>query len=244
MAVLSLDGPGQGTSLVREIWYEPDRYGEVGTAAYEMAAARSETDPARIMLCGVSQGSFWATQMAAAEARYAACAVMFACFDPGNTAMLTTHSPTFRQRFMYMTGTCNVEDLQAKLASMTVAGLGERIHMPYLVVMGEDDPLTDPVDTYRHLNAVPGPKELLFYIGEHHAPVTRPAGRRGPAVFLSVADWLADRAAGIPLASRHITVDSRGRSHAEAWGTERHYTYGAPLDPRTLLGDGPDTGLA
>ncbi len=244
MAVLTMDGPGQGTSLVREIWYEPDRYGEVGTAAYEAVAARPEVDPARIMLCGVSQGSFWATQMAAAEPRFAACATMFACFDPNNTAMLTTHSPTFRQRFMYMTGTDSVEALDAKLATMTVDGLGARINMPYLVVMGEDDPLTDPTDTYRHLNAVPGPKELLFYVGEHHAPVTRTSGRLRPAVFLAVADWLAYRAAGVSLAAVHTTIDSKGRCHTEPWGTERSYTYGAPLDPETLLKDGPDTGLA
>ncbi|QMU67346.1 S9 family peptidase [Streptacidiphilus sp. P02-A3a] len=244
MAVLSLDGPGQGTSLVREIWYEPDRFGEVGVAAYTAVAARPEVDPARVMLCGVSQGSFWTTQMAAAEPRYAACAVMFTCFDPGNTAMFTTLSPTFRQRFMYMTGSAGVEELDAKVATMTVDGLGKRIRMPYLAVMGEDDPLCDPVDTYGHLNAVAGPKELLLYTGEHHAPVTRPSGRRGPQVFLAVADWLADRAAGIPFDSRHTIVDARGLSHTEPWGDDRRYTYGAPLDPRTLLGEGPGTGLS
>lgn len=244
MAVLSLDAPGQGTSLTREIWYEPGRLGEVGPAAYQAIAARPEIDASRVMVCGVSQGSFWATQMAAAEPRYAACAALFPCFDPGNTAMFTSQAPTFRQRFMYMTGTTSVEDLGARLATMTVAGLSERIQMPYLVAMGEDDPLTDPNDTYRHLNAVPGPKQLLFYVGEHHAPVTRRSGRLGPAVFLAAADWLADRAASIPLDSRHTVVDSRGRCHTEPWGTERQYVYGAPLDPQTLLKDGPGTGLA
>lgn len=244
MAVLSLDGPGQGTSLVREIWYVPERYGQVGSAAYDVVTARPEIDPERVMLCGVSQGSFWVTQMAAAESRYAACAGMFTCFDPGNSAMLTTHSPTFRQRFMYMTGTTDVAGLESALAGMTTAGLGERITMPYLAVMGEDDPLCDPADTYAHLNAVRGPKELLFYTGEHHAPVTRTSGRLGPSVFVAVADWLGDRAAGRPAESRHTTVDFRGRSHVEPWGDERRYTYGAPLDPQTLFKDCPDTGLA
>ncbi|MFE4973300.1 alpha/beta hydrolase family protein [Kitasatospora sp. NPDC056651] len=244
MAVLTLDGPGQGTSLVREIWYRPERYGQVGTAAYEAVAARPEIDPQRVMLCGVSQGSLWVTQMAAAEPRYAACAVMFTCFDPGNTAMFTSHSPTFRQRFMYMTGTTTVAELEAITAEMTADGLGKQIRMPYLAAMGEDDPLCDPADTYRHLNSLSGPKELLFYVGEHHAPVTRTAGRLGPQVFLAVADWLADRAGGLPPGSRHTVVDSRGRSHTEPWGEERQYTYGAPLDPRTLLGDGPGTGLS
>ena len=36
-----LDGLGQGTSLVRGIWYDPDRYGEVGAAAWEAMTAFS-----------------------------------------------------------------------------------------------------------------------------------------------------------------------------------------------------------
>ena len=244
LAVLSLDVPGQGTSLVREIWYEPDRMGEVGVAAYEFAAARAEVDATRVLLTGLSQGSFWATQMAAAEPRYAACAVMFTCFDPQNTAMFATQSPTFRQRFLYMTGSSTPDELATAGAGMRVEPLGSRIAMPYLVIMGEDDPLTDPEQTFAHLNAVAGPKELLLYTAEDHAPVTRRSGRLGPAVFLYVVDWLADRADGRPLSSRLITVDSLGRQHSRPWDAELHYSWGAPLDVATLFGDSPATGLA
>ena len=244
LAVLSLDVPGQGTSLVREIRYEPDRMGEVGAAAYAFAAAREEIDADRVLLTGLSQGSFWATQMAAAEPRYQACAVMFTCFDPQNVAMFATQSPTFRQRFMYMTGTNTVADLETTLADMDVRPLSKDITMPYLVIMGEDDPLTDPEQTFAHLNAVPGPKELLFYTGEDHAPVTRSSGQLGPAAFLYIVDWLSDRAQGRPLESQLITVDALGRQHRRPWGTEQHYSWGAPLDPETLFGPTPDTGLA
>ena len=40
--------------------------------AFDAAAARPEVDPERIMMWGLSFGSFWATQMAAAEPRFAA----------------------------------------------------------------------------------------------------------------------------------------------------------------------------
>lgn len=243
MAVLALDGPGQGTSLVREIWYEPGRFGEVGTSAYELAAARTEVDSDRVMVTGLSQGSFWATQMAAAEPRYAACAVMFTCFDLGNVAMFAGQSPTFRQRFMYMTGTSSFEELEPVVQAMDVRPLSSQIAMPYLVVMGEDDPLTDPVQTIEHLNNVTGPKELLFYVGEDHAPVSRPSGQLGPASFLYIVDWLADRASGKPLESQRITVDAIGRLHPEPWGAEQSYSYGAPLDAEMLLLDGLATGL-
>lgn len=244
LAVLVLDGPGQGSCLPREIWYDPASYGELGVNAYETAAAAPEVDPDRIMVWGLSQGSFWATQLAAAEPRYAACSVMYTCFDPRNAAMFATQSPTFRQKFMYMTGSTNFDELEQKVAAMDVGPLSANLTMPCLVIAGEDDPLTDPQQTFDHLNNVPGPKVLLFYTGENHAPVTRRSGQLGPAVMIYPADWLADRAAGIPVESQKITVDSLGRPHIEAWGDTQHYSYGAPLDARTLLGDGPDTGLA
>lgn len=41
-AVLAIDGPGQGESLTRGIWFDPSNYGKLGTSAYEFAAARPE----------------------------------------------------------------------------------------------------------------------------------------------------------------------------------------------------------
>lgn len=87
-ACLVIDGPGQGTSLTRGIWYDPDTYDEVGTAAIDLLSTRPKIDAKRIMAWGLSFGSFWATQMAAAEPRFAACAVMYTCFQPHNWPLL------------------------------------------------------------------------------------------------------------------------------------------------------------
>jgi dienelactone hydrolase len=243
LAVLIVDVPGQGSCLPKGIWYDPSAFGEVGVRCYEYAAVRPEIDQNRVMASGMSQGSFWATQLAAAEPRYAACAVLYTCFDPHNTMMFSAQSPTFRQRFLYMTGSRGVEELEAKVAAMDVRPLSAKLTMPYLVIAGEDDALTDPQETFEHLNNVPDPKQLLLYTGEAHAPVTRGSGRLGPPNDVFAADWLADRAAGKPLESRKIVVDSTGRLHTEPWGQAQHYSYGAPLDARTLLTDDPDTGL-
>ncbi len=237
MAVLSVDGPGQGSCLVRRIYYDPASYGELGVSCYENLAARAEIDADRVMVWGLSQGSFWATQLAAAEPRYFACSVMYTWFDPHHTMMFASKSPTFRQKFMSMTGSDSFEQLQNKVDAMDVRPLSAKLTMPYLVIAGEDDPLTDPQQTFDHLNQVPGPKELMLYTGEDHAPVTRGSGQLGPAVLVYAADWLADRAGGRNLESRKITIDSLGRRHAQPWGERQHYSYGAPLDPHTLLGD-------
>lgn len=196
------------------------------------------------MVWGLSQGSFWATQLAPAEPRSTACSVMHTCFDPHNAAMFTTQSPTFRQEFMFMTGSTNVAELEQRVAAMDVGPLSASLSMPYLVIAGEDDPLTDLQQTFDHLNNVPDPKVLLLYTGEDHAPLTRSSGRLGPAVIIYPADWLADRAAGHAVESQKITVDSPGRQHIEPWGKTQHYFYGAALGAKPLFGDEPGTGLA
>ena len=235
IAVLVIDGPGQGTCLPRGIHYDPATYGQVGVNSYQYAAARAEVDAERIMVWGLSQGSFWATQMAAAEPRFAACAVMYTCFDPRNTLMFATQSPTFRQKFMYMTGAASFEELVQTVAAMDVGPLSTLLTMPYLVIAGEDDPLTDPQQTLDHLNNVPDPKQLLLYVGEDHAPVTRSSGQLGPAHQSFVADWLADRADHQPTESLYMIVDAFGHVHTKPWDEVQTYSYGAPLGAKGLL---------
>lgn len=125
-ACLMLDGPGQGTSLPRGTWYEPDRYGELGKSAWEFMVGREEVDPTRIMAWGLSFGSFWATQMAAAEPRYAACAVMYTCFQPQNWPLYEMAAPSFKQRFMYMAGIGDESAFRAVMDKMDVFQLSDK----------------------------------------------------------------------------------------------------------------------
>ena len=129
-AVLALDGPGQGECLTRGIWYDPDLYGEVGTSAYEFLAARQEINAAKVYATGVSFGSYWATQITAAEPRIAGCAVTFNCFQPRNFPLLEMASPTFKQRFMYMTGIHDEDVFDAYTEKMDVLKISAEIKAP------------------------------------------------------------------------------------------------------------------
>ena len=80
-ACLVIDEPGQGSSLLREIWYDPKTYGQVGTSAIDFLVGRKKIDHTHIMAWGLSFGSFWATRLAAADSRFAACAVMYTSFQ-------------------------------------------------------------------------------------------------------------------------------------------------------------------
>ena len=243
-ACLMLDGPGQGTSLAREIWYEPDRYGEVGTAAFEAVAARPEVDAERIMVWGLSFGSYWATQMAAAEPRFAACAVMYTCFQPHNWPLFEMASPTFKQRFMYMTGVGDEAAFKAVMAKMDVMKLSAQLHMPCFVMAGEDDSLSDVACTIEHLNGVPGPKTLMMYAGEEHGMGGSRASQLGSPFFPLIADWLADRAKGKAVESTYNVIDTLGMMHTEPWGKSRSYQYGAPLGVDQLFAEKPPVGLS
>lgn len=243
-ACLVIDGPGQGTSLTRGIRYEPEIYGEVGTAAVDLLSARLEIDAGRIMAWGLSFGSFWATQMAAAEPRFAACAVMYTCFQPQNWPLLEMASPSFRQRMMFMTGIDDETALEAFMPRMDVRPLSAAIAMPYFVMAGEDDSLSDISCTIGHLNAVAGPKTLVMYAGEEHGMGGSRSSQLGIPFFTVIADWLVDRAAGKPLSSTYNVVDRTGQMHTEPWGDQRTYQYGAPLGVEQLLADKPPFGLS
>ncbi|QYE37127.1 esterase FrsA (plasmid) [Polymorphobacter sp. PAMC 29334] len=243
-ACLVIDGPGQGTSLTRGIWYEPEFYGEVGTAAIDLLSARREIDADRIMAWGLSFGSFWATQMAAAEPRFAACAVMYTCFQPYNWPLLEMASPSFRQRMMFMAGIDDEDALEAFMLRMDVRPLSAQIAMPYFVMAGEDDSLSDISCTLDHMNAVVGPKTLVMYAGEEHGMGGSRSSQLGTPFFTVIADWLVDRAAGHPAASTYTVVDRTGRAHSEPWGERRTYQYGAPLGVQQLFAATPPVGLS
>ena len=243
-ACLVIDGPGQGSSLLREIWYDPKTYGEVGKAAVDFLIDRKEIDAKRIMAWGLSFGSFWATQMAAADPRFAACAVMYTSFQPQNWPYFEMASPAFKPRFMYMTGTDNEDAFQAVIENIDVRPLSAKLNMPCFVMAGEDDSLSDVTCTVEHLNAVTGPKTLVLYAGEEHGIFGARSSQLGMPFFTVIADWLADRAAGKSLKSTFNLVDSIGQMHSEPWGAERVYEFGAPLGVEQLLSDKPPIGLS
>lgn len=238
-AVLCLDVPGQGSALPDGIWYVPEKFGEVGVAAFETVAARKEVDPARVMMWGLSFGSLWATQMAAAEPRYAACAVMYTCFQPENWIMTEMGSSSFSLRFMYMTGAEDEDEFLRILQAINPMSLGVKIKMPCLILAGENDELTDFGRTLEHMNNVQTPKTLIVYSGELHGLRDTFSSLHGPPDFPYVADWLADRAAGKPLKSEYIVVDQTGQLHAQPYGTDRKYEYGAPMGVQQMLATPP-----
>jgi dienelactone hydrolase len=222
IAVLAVDGPGQGECTVRDIHVTGDNFMHAGRAALDWLREQPEIDAERIAVSGVSFGSYWATQVAAAVERLAGCAVAFVCHEPGGHTIFNLASPTFKLRFMYMAGYTDEDEFDAFAQTISLKGIGSRVRCPYLVIAGEDDELSPIEHTYALLNEMSCPRELLVYQGEKHGLNSTTSGFLGPSWSGWMADWLADRLQGAkPADSREVVVDLSGQTRTRGWEDSR-----------------------
>src|SRR5262249_45414671 len=163
LAVLAIDGPGQYESPVLDIYFSMEAWSATGTAAVEWLSKRPEIDPARIGGAGNSFGSFFGTSAAAHEPRLRAIAVSAVCHEPGFHTIFEEASPTFKMRFMYMSGITDETKFDEFRKTMTWEGHAERIQSPYLCVAGEHEELSPLTHTERLLKALKGPKRFVVY---------------------------------------------------------------------------------
>lgn len=210
MAVLALDGPGQYEAPLMDVFFSMENWIATGPAAVDWLAARPEVDADRIALAGRSFGSFFGTILTAHEPRIRACAVSATCHEPGCQTIFEEASPTFKQRFMFMCGMTDEAEFDVFRQSISWRGHAERIEVPYLCMAGEFDELSPIEHTRGLLAALSGPKQLLVYQGSRHS-VGGPAAANGPHPQGYMADWIAARLDGQPMASEEWFVESSGK---------------------------------
>jgi dienelactone hydrolase len=218
LAVLAIDGPGQGECTTRGIHVTGSNWFDAGRAILPWLRARPEVDPAHIAVHGISFGSYWATQLAASGHDVVGCAVALVCHEPGCHTIMETASPTFKMRFMYMAGYEEEDEFDQFIKGFSLRGVGPELLCPYLVIAGERDELSPLEHTYRLLEEVGPPKEMVVYEGEKHGLSATSASLLGPNWSDHVADWIQDRVRGTsPAPSRHLFVDVTGRVHESTW---------------------------
>lgn len=210
-AVLAVEGPGQYEAAMLGIHMTVPAWGRTGTACVDWLTRREEVDSQRIAMSGISFGSFAATVAAAHEPRLRACAVMNVCHQPGWHAAFEQAWPTYKMRFMYMSGHTDEDAFDEFARTLTWEGHAERLAMPYLVLAGERDELSPLEHTEDLLAAVAGPKQLVVYQDSKHSIGGVPAANQGPFAPALAADWLADRLRGVPFDSERWHVDASGR---------------------------------
>ena len=210
-AVLNIDGPGQYEAPMLGIYFSMDNWVATGKGVCDWLAKRPEVDMSKVVLSGTSFGTFFGTLATAHEPRISAAAVISVCHEPGCHTIFEEASPTFKKRFMYMSGITDEAEFDKMRQGMTWEGHADKVKVPYLCVAGEFDELSPIEHSVRLVNAVQGPKRMVVYQGSRHSVGNVPAANLGPFPPILVADWLADRVAGKPFANEHWYVRSNGQ---------------------------------
>jgi dienelactone hydrolase len=213
IAVLAIDGPGQYEAPILGLYYSTDKWAATGPAVVDWLSERSEIDRERIGVSGISFGSFFSTILAANEPRVCACAVMSVCHEPEGRTIFEQASPTFKKRFMYMSGITDEAKFDALRTTITWEGHADKVHAPYLCVAGEWDELSPLEHSERLVKTLKGPRQLVVYQDSRHSVGNVASTNLGPFPPILIADWMADRFAGKLLESEHWFVTASGQIH-------------------------------
>ena len=211
IAVLAIDGPGQYEAPILGTYFSVENWVAAAKPVFDWLAARAEIDADRIGVTGTSFGSFFGTVLTASEPRIRACAVMSVCHEPGCHTIFQEASPTFKKRFMYMSGIADEAKFDEFRKTITWEGHAEKIKAAYLCVAGEAEELSPLEHSERLVRTVKGPKRMVVYQDSRHSVGNVPAANLGPFPPGLVADWMADRLAGKPFPSEHWYVTATGQ---------------------------------
>ncbi|MGE3246001.1 MAG: alpha/beta hydrolase family protein [Beijerinckiaceae bacterium] len=211
MAVLSIDGPGQYESPLVGVYFSMQNWEKAATAAFDWLAARREVDAERIGVSGTSFGTLFGTVSAASEPRYKACAINAPCLEPGCHTIFQEASPTFKQRFMFMSDIQDEDEFDRFRQSISWEGYAQKIKAPFLCLSGESDELSPLSHVERMFSVMDCPRQLVIYQDSRHAIGSVPSANLGPFPQTLMADWMLARLNGKLFASERWFVEASGR---------------------------------
>ena len=204
-AVLAFEGPGLlGAAATRHLHRRAGLGGSRARTLADWLAKRPEIDTDKIGMTGVSYGSFFSAIMMATDARYKACAVTGTCYEPGGETIFNRASPTFKKRFMFMSGITDEREFDAFRKTIDWNGYAQKVKGAYLVACGEYDQLC-PLDyTEGFMKALGGPKQLLVYRRRQSQHCADCGDENGPEPRAYQAEWMAARLEGKPFTRRAL----------------------------------------
>jgi len=213
IAVLAIDGPGQGECCTIPIPVTPRNHGDAAVAAVDFLASRPEIDASRIAVRGVSMGTYFTPCAAAALGdRIKGVAMMAVCQEPGFNTIFNLASPTFKLRYMFMTGIEDEDEFDEYAKQFDLRPIAGDIKCPYLCLAGEDDQLSPIESTHDLFDRIKAPKKLVVYEGAEHGIMGAPSAAMGENPMTMIIDWLQARFEGKPMKSEKVFIDATGRS--------------------------------
>ena len=212
-AVLAVELPGQYECPILGIHVNVPGFGEAGRAYFDWLAKRPEVDPERVGVYGLSFGSLGAIVVGGSEPRYRAVASQLTCLEPGFHCLLDEASPTFKQRFMYMSGYTDEAAFEPFRKTLTWEGYADKIRVPYLCIAGECDELSPMEYAEKVMKTVGGPKRLVVYAEARHALGAAPSATLGPNAWVYAADWMQSTLSGKTFPNERWFIDPTGGIH-------------------------------
>lgn len=182
LAVLLMDGPGQGTTL-----YFNKGYLEVNIEnAYSKMIDFLEKDNrfSDVGVIGGSTGGYYVPRVAAVDKRVKACVLNSGSYYPQE---ICDFAPIYNHKFALLCGVSD-EEMNELWPKMTLEGIAEKIECPLLVAHSDTDPIFSLKGVQRiYDEAKSKDKEMKIYKGTWHC-----AGGMESEAFRYMADWLAD----------------------------------------------------
>lgn len=187
MAYLALDLPGQGAAMrLHNLALPPDTE-RCARAMIDYLETRSDVDPARIGMMGISMGGWSAPRAASGEPRIKAIVMGSGALDLGQD--LFDYYPPIQDRIRWIIGARDLADARRKLRDYTTVGRAQQIHAAMLIGYGADDRIMDPQGAYRlYQAAVNSTREMMAGLGHpHHAAKAGGPRDERPA---TLQDWM------------------------------------------------------
>ena len=164
---------------------------------------------------GSSFGTYFGTVASAALGhRIKGFGAMGICQEPGCHTIFNTASPTFKSRFMMMSGYDDEDAFDEFCEGIDLRPIAANIKAPYMIVAGECDQLSPIEHTEELFELIKAPKRLVIYEGANHGISDAPSATNGEEKGTLMADWLLDRLNGKPMDTERVWIDSSGNMTA------------------------------
>ena len=211
VAVLCIEGPGYWEAPLRGLFVDVPGWAETGKEVMKWLLARPEIDAERIGVVGSSFGSFFSAILMSDDPRYKAASVVGTCYEPGGHTIFEEASPTFKRRFMFMSGITDEAEFDKFRKSLDWKDYAGKVKAPFQVFAGEADELCPLRYSEDFVKALGGPKQLVIYQDSRHSIGGVPSVANGPEPRTYQPEWMMARLAGKPMPSERWFVEASGR---------------------------------